>query len=1403
MFGLRPSAHMIYQRDDELSLFERELVTPFLYSDGTETEKHIYEAVLAARDRSTFSPELLHAITDWPSEYHFSRRRHCLLRPLGIKPGDKVLELGCGAGAITRYLGEIGAQVCAIDGSSFRARITAERCRDLPNVSVFVDEIEQFETDERFDWVLMIGVLEYAPRFSKDPAPVQSYLRVARRYLEPSGRVVIAIENKLGLKYFNGCSEDHIGTAYVGIQGLYQSDSPTTFGRQELIAAIKKSGFGHFTFYYPFPDFKLPTVILAERALSCEEFDASDLLTQCHARDYTGWVNRSFDDALAFRELYHNHLVGELSNSFLVVASPNALPDQSETLATVFSSSRIPEFAIQTRFLLSDGDLRVVKEPLLEVRDRVRSLPDGSTVHNKLTNSSYVPGQQLLWRVIAARAKRGVAEDIVDALRPWFRLLLQCARRATDFQPSESHTGVNLGSLVVAGNLLDCTPKNVIDHNGNLAIIDFEWEVDRELPLGWIVTRGVFYSLSVGVPISSAFATLFDIVAGLCLEVNLAVSKAQIEEWLAKESQLQAVICGVPLVPITAERAISGFSKLLTEAARLEEANASYASQLLKQAELRLGLEQQASELHVDRDRVQAELQIVTSEHERVRTRFANLSSEYERTFRDQIEFKSQLRRQRAQIETLGEELDAGRRETEQLQKEMNGYRRRLSGAEAQLKALQASLSWRITAPIRSFKSRFPWPAQQLRRLRMVLGWIAHFRLRAGIREAVLLRKNVRLLEAASGLFDRNWYLDQNPDVAASGVDPLVHYLRQGVAEGRDPNPWFDTDWYLKQHPEVARAGLNPLGHYMVTGATEGLDPSPLFDTDWYVSRNSDVAASGVNPLLHFLQNGQAEHRLPRPAEIDVSRSAGCAEALRMEDGLKLSTRPRVAVMLHVFYPDLLVEMLDATLAIPWPFDILLSTPSEQIVGMAREWAGQHENVRLIPEVVPNRGRDVAPLLVTFGRRLLDYDAFCHLHSKKSLYSGSDQKNWREYLVSNLLGSAAKVRYILHLLMQREYGVVYPKTFHLIPYSAHTWLSSRGAGELLFRRLGLDEELSGYLDFPVGTMFWARPAAVSQLLDGRFQLEDFAEEQGQNDGTLAHAVERSVVPLARQNGWKFAELDFDAHVLRNNRGCKNLEQYSCRSASDLKHQIDKFDLVSFDIFDTLITRPMVRPDHLFSVLERALDKGAEVPTRFAHCRREGERIARAKSSGHDVGLGAIYREVARLPPMTERLAQEVQCLELQMEYELVLPRPTVVEAYQHALRAGKRVILVSDMYLPGAQVARMLEKVGVSGWSELYLSCEIGLRKDSGELWDWIIAKERLDQRRLLHIGDNEQSDVQMPGDRKIDLYHVLSPVNLFALSRWGRLLISRLGRDWRDARYLGPVIATLYNDPFRKVELD
>src|ERR1700733_9565783 len=106
---------MTYIWDEQWHLSRRAAVDAFAYSDGLEVEDRLLTIVSQAADRGTFSSDLAAAITDWPSEYHLSRFRHCLLRPLNIKAGARVLELGCGCGAITRYLGELGAKVTAVE----------------------------------------------------------------------------------------------------------------------------------------------------------------------------------------------------------------------------------------------------------------------------------------------------------------------------------------------------------------------------------------------------------------------------------------------------------------------------------------------------------------------------------------------------------------------------------------------------------------------------------------------------------------------------------------------------------------------------------------------------------------------------------------------------------------------------------------------------------------------------------------------------------------------------------------------------------------------------------------------------------------------------------------------------------------------------------------------------------------------------------------------------------------------------------------------------------------------------------------------------------------------------------------------------------------------------------------
>lgn len=116
-----------------------------------------------------------------------------------------------------------------------------------------------------------------------------------------------------------------------------------------------------------------------------------------------------------------------------------------------------------------------------------------------------------------------------------------------------------------------------------------------------------------------------------------------------------------------------------------------------------------------------------------------------------------------------------------------------------------------------------------------------------------------------SGLFDLSYYLRRNPDVEASKINPILHYLEFGAAEGRDPAPLFKTKFYLEENPDIQGSGMNPLDHFVQYGAKEGRNPNPFFETRYYLERNLDVLASGMNPLVHFIRYGAKEGRDPGP----------------------------------------------------------------------------------------------------------------------------------------------------------------------------------------------------------------------------------------------------------------------------------------------------------------------------------------------------------------------------------------------------------------------------------------------------------------------------------------------------------------------------------------------------------
>jgi hypothetical protein len=224
-----------------------------------------------------------------------------------------------------------------------------------------------------------------------------------------------------------------------------------------------------------------------------------------------------------------------------------------------------------------------------------------------------------------------------------------------------------------------------------------------------------------------------------------------------------------------------------------------------------------------------------------------------------------------------------------------------------------------------------------------------------------------------------------------------------------------------------------------------------------------------------------------------------------------------IAVHAHIYYADLAPEVRHYLKNIPVPFKLYVTTDTEDKATFIKSSLDGMENVRALDiRVVQNRGRDIAPMLVELGETLSHHEVVLHLHTKRSPHN-PDLRGWRRYLMQSLLGNSRLVAAILDRFASNEQlGILYPQIYYpVIPFMR---IGGNAAGlRSILRRAGRDAEEVGKIDmsaFPAGFMFWFRGSAIEPFIRLKLILEDFDSEAGQDDSTLAHAIERIFPYLA-------------------------------------------------------------------------------------------------------------------------------------------------------------------------------------------------------------------------------------------------------------------------------------------------
>ena len=693
-----------YIFDSESGVYKNPNYQSINYNDGDQIEENILSIIKSAQDITVLSDELRHKCIDWPTIYHLGSQRSNILRPFANKlQGADVLEIGAGCGAITRYLGECGANLLALEGSLRRAQIARSRTRDLNNVTVLAEKFSDFHTDTKFDVITLIGVLEYANLFTESDNPARTMLEAIRQMLKPDGILIIAIENQLGLKYFAGSPEDHVWKIMYGVEGRYTKKDPETFGKVAITKLIENAGFGTQKFFAPFPDYKTPNSIVCDSAFEIEDFNASAFAVENALKDYQLPNYLFFSQEKAWKVVNENNLTMDMSNSFLIVASQN---DESSKviddniIAFHYSASRRRKFCKQSVFNVDENStINVITSRMTSEEQSTEQV--GNLVNQLDSVSPYVYGQSLNDKISDTVSRDyWPLEEFISLLKDYILYILKL-NSSQDYIYSPE-----LLKQEVDGALIDCIPQNIIISNDDAewTLIDQEWKYKGNISLGWLVFRTLLITIQSNTRfgynerVNNLDRLQFVRLCFNALECD--ISDAEIKTFGIFEAELQNLVTS-----IDKDRLINWYSSQLIRTRPLVE-EVMHSNNLLSARSHEIELLN--NELQISRTECENHQHYIDELNKKLTEQNEKLTEHNEKL----IELNNFYQEQNLLIDGLNKEFsekcssfDSLTFEKEEQQRSIYALYNEIEHLRLNEQLLKASLSWKVTSPLRRVRT--------------------------------------------------------------------------------------------------------------------------------------------------------------------------------------------------------------------------------------------------------------------------------------------------------------------------------------------------------------------------------------------------------------------------------------------------------------------------------------------------------------------------------------------------------------------------------------------------------------------------------------------------------------------------------------------------------------------------
>lgn len=462
------------------------------YSDG-DIENDIFDIVKGEKNIDDF-------LGEYPVIYHLSPVRENIVNWYPFEKKGNCLEIGAGCGAITGALCKKLKNVVSVDISERRSAINYERHKDCDNLEIIVGNIHEIEFENKFDYIVLNGVFEYAMSFTHTEGnPYTEFLSYVKTLLNENGHILIAIENRLGLKYFLGAPEDHTNEYFLGINSYANNETVRTFSKAELSDIVYASGFKNIKFYYPYPDYKFPSEI----------FTDSTIIDFNYGRPYFNMNSKAMEivnESKVFESLVNEGVVDKFANSFFVDITNNK--KVSNVVYAKLNAERNEKFRIAT-IISEEKNRRIVeKKPLTEVaKEHINNIYKNAqntvskTVKNGKANLSedgvFYEYYDLknMDSIAAEYIEEENIEKVADMLNDFYRPFIENAKACK--YHNEKFAEI-FGDAVYRGELkcikpanIDMICDNIMVKGGKYTLIDTEWIFDINIPIQFIIWRTI------------------------------------------------------------------------------------------------------------------------------------------------------------------------------------------------------------------------------------------------------------------------------------------------------------------------------------------------------------------------------------------------------------------------------------------------------------------------------------------------------------------------------------------------------------------------------------------------------------------------------------------------------------------------------------------------------------------------------------------------------------------------------------------------------------------------------------------------------------------------------------------------------------------------------------------------